>query len=195
MQDRSAPGPAGQNGGVRADMEVSLTELVATLSYAADLGLGQPQAHCMRQTVIALRLADLVDATSTEREATYFTGLLANVFCHADAAEQARWFADDITFKAEGFEHLDMSTLQTIASIARRTALQGSGRQRLRRVVGLPAMPKRVTEFFTTHCALASQFAADLGLAPAAVTAIQHTYEQWDGSGVPEHLRGAQVSL
>lgn len=177
------------------DTEVGLTELVATLSYAADLGLGQPQAHCMRQTVIALRLADLVDATSTEREATYFAGLLANVFCHADATEQARWFADDITFKAEGFEHLDMSTLQTIAAIARRTALQGSGRQRLRRVVALPAMPKRLTEFFTTHCALASQFATDLGLAPEAVTAIRHTYEQWDGSGVPGHLRGGQVSL
>jgi len=36
---------------------VRIAELVATLSYAADLGLGQPMAHCMRQTVIALRLA------------------------------------------------------------------------------------------------------------------------------------------
>lgn len=39
---------------------VRVAELVAALSYAADLGLGQPLAHCMRQTVIALRLADLV---------------------------------------------------------------------------------------------------------------------------------------
>jgi hypothetical protein len=35
---------------------VRIAELVATLSYAADLGLGQPMAHCMRQTVIAQRL-------------------------------------------------------------------------------------------------------------------------------------------
>ena len=32
---------------------------MAALSYAADLGLGQPIAHCMRQPVIALRLAGL----------------------------------------------------------------------------------------------------------------------------------------
>jgi hypothetical protein len=43
----------------RPEPEVRIAELVATLSYAADLGLGQPMAHCMRQTVIALRLADL----------------------------------------------------------------------------------------------------------------------------------------
>ena len=44
----------------RADTDgVRIAELVATLSYAADLGLGQPMAHCMRQTVIALRMADL----------------------------------------------------------------------------------------------------------------------------------------
>ena len=40
---------------------VRVAELVATLSYAADLGLGQPLSHCMRQTVIALRLADLAE--------------------------------------------------------------------------------------------------------------------------------------
>ena len=54
--------------------EVRIAELVATLSYAADLGLGQPMEHCMRQTVIALRLADLVGADAAEREATYYLG-------------------------------------------------------------------------------------------------------------------------
>jgi hypothetical protein len=41
---------------------VGIAALVATLSDAADLRLGQPMAHCRRQTVIALRLADLVGA-------------------------------------------------------------------------------------------------------------------------------------
>ena len=40
---------------------------MATLSYAADLGLGQPMDHCMRQTVIALRLAELLGADDGER--------------------------------------------------------------------------------------------------------------------------------
>jgi hypothetical protein len=53
---------------------------VATLSYAADLGLGQPMEHCLRQTVIALRLADLVHADADDREATSYLGLLSNSY-------------------------------------------------------------------------------------------------------------------
>ena len=39
--------------------EVRLAELVASLSLATDLGLGLPQEHVLRQTVIATRLARL----------------------------------------------------------------------------------------------------------------------------------------
>ena len=69
---------------VRAGTDsVRIAELVATLSYAADLGLGQPMAHCMRQTVAAFRLADLAGASDRELEATYYLGLMMNVYCHA----------------------------------------------------------------------------------------------------------------
>jgi hypothetical protein len=95
---------------------VSVAELVATLSYAADLGLGQPMEHCMRQTVIALRLADLVGASDRDREATYYLGLLMNVYYHADAAEQARWFGDDISFK--GLGHLPLAAMLKLMGIA-----------------------------------------------------------------------------
>jgi hypothetical protein len=73
----------------QAGSGVRIAELVATLSYAADLGLGQPMVHCMRQTVIALRLGELAGASDSELEATYYLGLMMNVYCHADAAEQA----------------------------------------------------------------------------------------------------------
>lgn len=79
-----------------------MAELVATRSYAADLGLGQPMEHCMRQTVIALRLADLIEANDRDREATYCLGLMMNAYCHADAAEQATWFGDDISSRRTG---------------------------------------------------------------------------------------------
>src|SRR5262245_33205312 len=100
--------------GQHGDGGVRIAELVATLSYAADLGLGQPLEHCMRQTVIALRLAHLADADERTREATYYLGLMTNTFCHADAAEQAKWFGDDIGFKAESFELLAMGPAQVI---------------------------------------------------------------------------------
>src|SRR4051794_21178481 len=64
---------------------------------------------------------------------------LMNVYCHADAAEQASWFGDDISFKGEGFGTLDMSTPRMIAFLLRRVGSHGSGVQRAKRLALFPA--------------------------------------------------------
>src|SRR4051812_6468416 len=74
----------------------------------------------MRQTVIALRLADLAGADQADREPTCYLGLLMNAYCHPGAAEQAAWFGDDISIKRDGFEVLGMNTAQAIAFFLRR---------------------------------------------------------------------------
>jgi HD-GYP domain-containing protein (c-di-GMP phosphodiesterase class II) len=175
---------------------VRVAELVATLSYAADLGLGQPLAHCMRQTVVALRLADLAGAGQRDREATFYLGLMMNVYCHADAAEQAAWFGDDISFKGDAFEMLAMNTPQIVSFLARRVSGHGTGLQRVRRLATLPTTGQRqVVSFLTTHSTLGGQFAEQIGLDAAVSSAIRRAYEQWDGKGQPRHLAGEQISL
>jgi HD-GYP domain-containing protein (c-di-GMP phosphodiesterase class II) len=181
---------------VVAPDEVRIAEVVATLSYAADLGLGQPMAHCMRQTVLALRLAELVGATDHELEATYYLGLMMNVYCHADAAEQTTWFGDDIGAKADLFETLELSTVRTIAFLLRRVGSHGSGVARAKRLAAFPvAGMKEVIAFLTTHSTLGAQFAERIGLADEVCVAIRQGYEQWDGKGYPQHLRGEAISL
>src|SRR5882757_8997536 len=180
------PGPRG----------VRIAELVATLSYAADLGLGQPMEHCMRRTVIALRLADLTGATDDEREATFYLGLMMNAYCHADAAEQAMWFGDDISFKSDGFEMLDMNTPQMISFLLRRIGSHGSGIARARRLATFPVVgQRRMITFLTTHSTLGARFADRIVLDGAVATAMRQAYEQWDGKGQPEHLRGEEICL
>jgi HD-GYP domain-containing protein (c-di-GMP phosphodiesterase class II) len=175
---------------------VRIAELVATLSYAADLGLGQPMAHCMRQTVVASRLAALAGASPAELEATYYLGLLMNVYCHADASEQAKWFGDDISFKGDGFEILDMSTARMISFFLRRVGSHGTGLERTRRLAAFPvAGPKQVVSFLTTHSTLGAQFAQRIGLDDVVSLAIRQAYEQWDGKGYPNHLRADQICL
>jgi hypothetical protein len=79
---------------------VRLAELVAALSLGIDLGFGQPMEHVLRQTLIALRLAELLGLDDEARATVYYTALLVNVGCHTDAHEQAKWFGDDIALKA-----------------------------------------------------------------------------------------------
>jgi hypothetical protein len=174
---------------------VRIAELVATLSYAADLGLGQPMEHCLRQTVIALRLADLADADAADREATYYLGMLVNSYCHADATEQARWFGDDISIKGDGFEMLTMSTPQMAALLLRKLASHGSAAERVRRLATFPLSGQREMEtWLTTHTQLGSAFAERIGLGGGVSSALWQAYEQWDGKG-PRHVRGAEIAL
>ena len=175
---------------------VRVAELVATMSYAADLGLGQPLEHCMRQTTISLRIAELIGATPAEREATYYVGMLINAFCHADASEQAEWFGDDISFKGDGFDTIGMNTAQMLAMLIRKIANHGPPLDRAKRLATFPAVvPKKFVSFVTTHSTLGSQFAARAGFDELVVAAIAQAYEQWDGKGEPRHLKGEQICL
>jgi hypothetical protein len=69
---------------------VRLSDLVTRLSYAADLGLGQPLAHRMRKTTIATRLGDLAALSAADRVAAFYVSLIANVYCHADVSRRVR---------------------------------------------------------------------------------------------------------
>src|SRR5262249_47760220 len=95
---------------------VRLAELVASLSFATDLGRGEPMEHCLRQTVIALRIADRLGLDEPDRAATYYTGLVASVYCHADAAEAAHWWGDDIEVKGSFYDHDLFAFLRMIGS-------------------------------------------------------------------------------
>ena len=78
-----------------------LAELLALLSLGADLGLGQPMEHVLRECLIALRLAERMGLDESERSTVYYTALLTWVGCHVDAYEQAKWFGDDLAFKTD----------------------------------------------------------------------------------------------
>ena len=47
----------------------------------------------------------------------------------------------------------------------------------------------------TTHSTLGAQFAGRISLGNAVCVAIRQAYEQWDGKGYPDHLRGEQICL
>ena len=83
--------------------EVRLAELVASLSLATDLGLGQPQEHVLRQTVIATRLAAAAGLSQDQQASAFYVSLLAWVGCVADSHELSRWFGDDLQLRADSY--------------------------------------------------------------------------------------------
>jgi HD-GYP domain-containing protein (c-di-GMP phosphodiesterase class II) len=180
---------ADEGGGVR------LAELVAALSLAVDLGLGQPMEHLLRACLVALRLAEDVGLGEEGRAVVYYVALLGWVGCHADAHEQAAWFGDDIALKADRFE-VDFAGVARArfmwghlgggASPARRTQLLGS----------LVASRARLASMFeATHCRIAGNVAVGLGLGAEVAQALQYVFERWDGKGSPAGVSGENIPV
>ena len=175
--------------------EVRLAELVAALSLGVDLGFGQPMEHVLRECMIALRLAERVGLEESERSTVYYTALLVNVGCHADAHEQAKWFGDDIALKSTKYERDFRSKRAAAATIA----LVGSGNPPLHRFrVGLEfAISGRrdLDGMIERHSAIARALAVRLGLPDAVQEAVASSYEQWDGKGWPKGAAGDDIPI
>jgi hypothetical protein len=150
-----------------------LAELVAALSLGVDLGFGQPMEHVLRQCLIALRLADHAGLDEQDRMAVYYTALLVNVGCHADAHEQAKWFGDDITLKAGKYVHELGSVRGALASMR----LVGAGNPPLHRFrVGLEfalSGHRQLDGMISQHARLARTLAEQLGLPPEQLTMLR----------------------
>jgi HD-GYP domain-containing protein (c-di-GMP phosphodiesterase class II) len=175
---------------------VRLAELVATLALAADLGMGQPMEHVLRQSLIALRLAERLGLGTSQRVVVYYVGLLAWVGCHVDAYEQAKWFGDDTVFKgdarqvdmgrplsAAAFVLTHLGADQPLATRARtQLAFLGGGR-------------RAVQEMIENHWIATNELAARLDLSADVRDGLYQTFERWDGKGVPAEVRGSRIAV
>ncbi len=174
--------------------EVRLAELVAALSLGVDLGFGQPMEHVLRECMIALRLADRIGLDEAERSTVYYTALLVNVGCHADAHEQAKWFGDDIALRSGKYDHE-----RGVRAAAAAMSLVGSGNPPLHRFrVGLEfAISGRhdLDGMIDRHAALARALAERLGLPEEVQESVGSSYEQWDGKGWPGELGGDNIPV
>ncbi|MCX4098490.1 HD domain-containing phosphohydrolase [Nocardia sp. alder85J] len=175
---------------------VRLAELLAVLSLASDLGMGQPMEHVLRQCLIALRLAQRLGLSESDREVVYYTGLISWVGCHVDAYEQAKWFGDDLVFKGD-FRGTDMASTTAERMFVLRHL--GAGRppaERIRLGVGFLGDGRRVADsLLDNHWRASDHLAMRLGLDQRVRDGVEQTFERWDGRGAPKGIRGEDLSL
>jgi HD-GYP domain-containing protein (c-di-GMP phosphodiesterase class II) len=189
---------AGYAGPVRGTADrprARLAELVAALSLGVDLGFGQPMEHVLRQCLIALRLASHAGLGEQDRMAVYYTALLVNVGCHADAHEQAKWFGDDIALKSGKYAH-ELGSARGVLATMR---LVGAGNPPLHRFrVGLEfavSGRRQLDGMISQHARLARTLAEQLELPGAVREGVGAAYEQWDGRGWPGTLKAGAIPV
>jgi HD-GYP domain-containing protein (c-di-GMP phosphodiesterase class II) len=172
-----------------------LAELVASLSLGIDLGFGQPMEHVLRQCLIALRLADRLELDDEQRTAVYYTALLVNVACHADAHEQSKWFGDDIGLRSTKYDH-ELGSVQGALASMRRLGSGNPPLHRFRVVVEFALSGRRELDgMIEGHARLARSLAEQLGLPEMVRDSVGAAYEQWDGKGWPGAMSGPEIPV
>ncbi|HEX4432460.1 MAG TPA: HD domain-containing phosphohydrolase [Frankiaceae bacterium] len=168
-----------------APQPVKLSELVATLSLVSDLGMGRPMERVLRQTVIAMRLAEAAGVGPEVSAAAYYTSLLTWVGCATDTSELAELFGDETHLYEDSHEG-DLAGVSMAAFMVRHL---GYGSPRLRRIgmVGkfLVTAGRSVQQLMESHCQSASDLAERLDLGDSVTLPLIQAFERWDGKGVP----------
>ena len=163
------------------------------MSLAVDLGMGLPTEHVLRQTLIALRLAESEQIADEERSAVYYISLLAWVGCAADS-ELSAWFGDE-TALFPGTYAVDMAGLPMAVFFTRQV---GRGHPPLRRlaIIGrfLATGGRAVEEILGADCRSAGHLAERLGLGGEVRDPLLQTFERWDGKGIPGAAQGEALA-
>ncbi|RSM48716.1 HD domain-containing protein [Amycolatopsis balhimycina DSM 5908] len=170
-------------------------EVLAALSLAIDLGLGQPMEHMLRSAVLATRLADRLGLDESRRGTVFYANLVAWIGCHADSHELAGWFGDDIAFRAGSYRvnWTGPPFLRLLVThVGRDRGLLARGALTAAFLVGVRG---RLAELIQSHCSSAARLAGRLGLGEPVSTALACTFERWDGSGLPAGTGGDRLPI
>jgi len=170
-------------------------ELLAALSVAIDLGLGQPAEHMLRAALIATRLADRLGLSREQRDCAYYTTLIMWIGCHADSHEYARWFGDDIAVRHDSYL-VDWSGLPYMRFLA---ANVGRGQPLVHRLSVMATLlvnaRGHISRLIHSHCTSAALLADRIGLGPSVQAAVAFTFERYDGGGLPAGAHGDEIPI
>src|SRR5262245_56490290 len=80
---------------------VRLAELIAALSLATDLGMGQPLEYALCSCVLAMRLGGSLGLGESELREVYYQALLRFIGCNAENATLNALLGDELSLRAD----------------------------------------------------------------------------------------------
>jgi HD-GYP domain-containing protein (c-di-GMP phosphodiesterase class II) len=179
---------------------VSLSEVLAALSYALDLTEGQPEGHTLRACLVGMRLAGEVGLGAEERSALYYALLLKDAGCSSNAARMASLFGTDDrvvkpTLKTVDWHRALVLAVRTAQVSGRGDGTQGSLLERARHFWRVARGGEVTRQLIQVRCERGAGIARRIGFPEATCGAIRSLDEHWCGLGHPEGLEGDAIPL
>jgi HD-GYP domain-containing protein (c-di-GMP phosphodiesterase class II) len=202
QKSRTWASGSGQNGGVHptrtlhgSTKGLRRAELLAAISLAIDLGLGQPMEHMLRSSLIATRIAERMGLDAQQRATVYYANLVGWIGCHADSHELAALFGDDIAYRADTYA-VDMTGLSFLRLMVSHVGRELPGWERgIRSVAFVLTARNQVARLIHSHCSSAGVLSDRMGLDRHVGEALAYIFERWDGRGMPNGARGEDIPI
>lgn len=173
-----------------------LADLLAGLSRLADLGFGLEAGTALRASALAATFGRSLDLADEDVRAGLYTALLYHVGCVGYAREAARISGDELVWNA-AVESTDVADPRDVFTTFLPTIVRAQPlREQVRLVFATLTRGRRfAAEYATVACEVGRDAARRLGLPEEVQRSIYHSYESWDGTGVPDKRSGDDVPL
>jgi HD-GYP domain-containing protein (c-di-GMP phosphodiesterase class II) len=173
--------------------DLRLAELMASLSLAIDLGLGQPMEWVLRFCLAGVRLAQILGLSEAEQSDVYYLAMLRHIGCSYTATSDAYYLGDETSVA----EMLPMDPDDMGAMMRMIIRLVAPNDPLHKRVRYLARIMSSGAQYFSanhiTHCEVGEHFIADLGFDQHIQQAFWQVFERWDGNGIPNGLAGEAI--
>jgi HD-GYP domain-containing protein (c-di-GMP phosphodiesterase class II) len=174
-------------------------EVIAALSLAIDLGMGQPMETFLCSCVLSMRLGEALGLSENELGEVYYLSLLRHVGCNVEAPAMAAFVGDEIAMRAtlatEDWGH----PTKMMGALVRhfRQVNEDITSLQLARIMaqGMWGMMRVVKDGSRAVCEVAQRLAERLGFGEDIRQALFQNSERWDGRGLPNGIKGEDIRL
>ena len=170
-----------------------LAEVMAAMSLAVDIGMGQPMEHGLGVCLLAVRFGDDLGLSAAELQEVFEIALLRHIGCTADTVGFAAVLGDELTARGRGAFVDWARPPEAFGFMVRQIARSHPPARAAYKLARLPAALPRLRHGAVAVCEVASLLAGRFGLAESTRAALVGVAERWDGKGFPGRLHEERI--
>ena len=176
---------------------MSRCEIVASLSLAADIGMGQPTGQSLRTCLLALGVAREMGLGEPDLQDIFYLSLLRFVGCNAHAEHDAAVTGgNEMAFRRGMATVISGEPAELASHIVRNLGAGLPATTRVRLVAGaFAAGSKDARQTIAASCEVAQLIASRLGLGASLVRALGYSGEFWNGKGLPNGASAEAIPI
>jgi HD-GYP domain-containing protein (c-di-GMP phosphodiesterase class II) len=176
--------------------DLRLAELLAGLSLVTDLAARHPAEQALRACILATHLAETMGLGDEQASHAYYTTMLRFVGCTAPMPEYATSMGEADTDMRPRGDMTDMTNPKEAFSLLFSLGSTLPAWRRPAVWAGVMLRGRSVASAGTrADCEVAARMARRFSLDEDVATALNQTFERWDGHGLPHGMSKDAIAL